>query len=84
MTNPVLYKKETEDLETHVSICHERYLSLDNRLQKLEEDLSEVKKDVIEGQRSLKNTIVSTSGIIIVAILGLIGTILTLFADKIS
>lgn len=79
----VLYKKETEDLETHVSICHERYLSLDNRLQKLEEDVSEVKKDVLEGQRSLKKTIITTSGSIIVAIITLIGTIFALFADKI-
>lgn len=82
MADPVLYAKETEDLETHVSICHERYLTLDSRLQKVEQGLDEVKKDVLDSQKSLKNTIISTSGVIIVAILGLIGTILTVFAGK--
>jgi hypothetical protein len=66
-----------------VSICHERYIQLDNRLQKLEHDVSDVKKDVVDGQKSLRNTIITTSGGIIVAILTLLGTIITLFADKI-
>lgn len=82
MTDPVLYKKETEDLETHVSICHERYLTLDSRLQKVEQGLDDVKKEVLDSQKSLKNTIISTSGVIIVAILGLIGTIITVFVAK--
>ena len=83
MANPTLYKSESEDLELHVSICHERYIQLDNRLQNLEVEVKEVKKDVIDGQKSLKTTIITTSGSIIVAILTLLGTIFTLFADKI-
>ena len=75
MTNPVLYKRETEDLETHVSICHERYLTLDARLVKLEADVSEIKADVVNGNKSLKNTIITTSGTILVALIGVLTAI---------
>jgi hypothetical protein len=37
-SKPTLYKNEEQDLELHVSICHERYLQLDARLGRLEED----------------------------------------------
>lgn len=72
MSNPVLYKRETEDLETHVSICHERYLTLDARLVKLEADVSEIKEDIVEGNKSLKTTIITTSGTILVALIGIL------------
>lgn len=75
MTDPVLYKRETEDLETHVSICHERYLQLDARLVKLEEDVSEIKADIVTGNKSLKNTIITTSGTIVVALIGVLTAI---------
>jgi hypothetical protein len=75
MSNPVLYKRETEDLETHVSICHERYLTLDARLVKLEEDVSEIKEDIVEGNKSLKTTIITTSGTILVALIGVLTAI---------
>lgn len=73
---------EKESLEAHVDLCAMRYQHLESRLESLEKGLSEVRKDVIEGQKSLKNTIISTTGVIIVAILGLIGTIITVFAGK--
>ena len=75
MSDPVLYKKETEDLETHVSICHERYLQLDARLVKLEADVSEIRADIAEGNKSLKSTIITTTGTIIVALIGVLTAI---------
>jgi hypothetical protein len=75
MADPVLYKKETEDLETHVSICHERYLQLDARLVKLEADVSEIKADIVEGNKSLKNTVITTSGTIVVTLIGVLTAI---------
>lgn len=75
MADPVLYKRETEDLETHVSICHERYLQLDARLVKLEADVSEIKADIVEGNKSLKNTVITTSGTIVVALIGVLTAI---------
>ena len=75
MSNPVLYKRETEDLETHVSICHERYLTLDSRLVKIEADVSEIKADIVEGNKSLKTTLIASSGSIIVALIGVLTAI---------
>jgi hypothetical protein len=73
---------EKESLEAHVDLCALRYQQMDNRLQKVEDSLIEIRKDVLDGQKSLKKTIITTSGSIIVGILGLIGTILMLFVDK--
>lgn len=75
MADPVMYKKETEDLETHVSICHERYLQLEARLVKLEGDVSELRTDIATGNKSLKNTIITTTGTIIVALIGVLTAI---------
>lgn len=75
---------EKESLEAHVDLCAMRYQQLDERLQKVEDSLIEIRKDVIDGQKSLRNTIITTTGAIIVAILGLCGTIFTVFADKIQ
>lgn len=73
---------EKQSLEAHVDLCAMRYQQLDTRLKKVEESLVEIRKDVIDGQKSLKKTIITTSGSIIVAILALIGTILTLTVGK--
>lgn len=75
MTKPVVYHKETEDLETHVSICHERYLQLEARLVKLEVDVSDLRTDIHSGNKSLKNTIITTTGTIIVALIGVLAAI---------
>lgn len=75
MTNPVLYKRETEDLETHVSICHERYLTLDARLVKIEADVCELKADIAQGNKSLKNTLITTTSTIVVALIGVLTAI---------
>lgn len=70
-----IYKKETEDLETHVSICQERYLQLEARLVKLEGDVNELRTDISTGNKSLKNTIITTTGTIIVALIGVLTAI---------
>jgi predicted nucleic acid-binding Zn-ribbon protein len=71
-----IYEKETEDLETHVSICHERYLQLEARLVKLEEDVSTLRADIAMGNKSVKNTVITTSGTIIVALIGVLTAII--------
>lgn len=76
MTNPVLYDNESTDLELHVNLCHERYLQLDARMVKIEAEVSEIKADIHEGNKSLKTTVITTSGTIIVALIGLIAAII--------
>jgi hypothetical protein len=76
-SKPTLYKNEEQDLELHVSICHERYLQLDARLGRLEEDFKNLSEEILQGNKSLKATIMTSSVTIIVALIGLIATILT-------
>jgi len=49
---------EKESLEAHVDLCALRYQQMDNRLQKVEDSLIEIRKDVLDGQKSLRKTII--------------------------
>lgn len=71
-----LYKNEENDLELHVSICQERYQQLDSRLGALEEDVKSIKDEIYNSNRSLKTTIITSSGSIVVALIGLLGFLL--------
>ena len=71
-----LYKNEADDLELHVSICHERYKQLDTRMAKLEQDFEEMRVEAKQSNASLRTTIISTTGTILVAIIAVLGTIL--------
>lgn len=70
---------ENESLEAHVAICAQRYKQLDLRLHTLEVKMDVVQKEIIDGQKSLKATIISSAGSIVVALIGVIGTILMKF-----
>jgi energy-converting hydrogenase Eha subunit F len=72
----MLYKKETEDLETHVSICQERYLQLESRMGTLEALVSKIADELTANSRSMKTTIITSTGTIVVALIGLISAIL--------
>lgn len=70
---------ERTSLEAHVDLCALRYGQLDQRLTSLEYKMDAVQKDILEGQKSLKTTIITSSGTIVVALIGIIGTILSKF-----
>lgn len=70
---------ENENLEAHVAICAQRYKQLDLRLNTLEVKMDAVQKEIIEGQKSLKATIITSASSIVVALVGVIGTILMKF-----
>jgi len=70
---------EKSSLEAHVDLCAMRYRHLDLRLSSLEVKMDALQKDIIEGQKSLKNTIIGTAGTIVVALIGLIAAIMTKF-----
>lgn len=67
---------ENENLEAHVAICAQRYKQLDLRLTTLEVKMDAVQREIIDGQKSLKTTIISSAGTIVVALIGVISTIL--------
>lgn len=70
---------ENESLPAHVSICSQRYKQLELRLINVETKMDSVQKDILDGQKSLKTTIISSAGSIVVALIGVIGTILMKF-----
>lgn len=74
---------ESTDLKLHAHLCSERYQGiqetferLENRMDKLETKVDTIIKDFSIGQKNLKTTMITTSGSIIVAIIGLIGVLL--------
>lgn len=69
-------KLEKESLEAHVDLCAMRYQQLDLRLKTLEVKMDGVQKEIIDGSKSLKTVIITSSSSIVVALLGVIGTIL--------
>lgn len=70
---------ENESLEAHVAICAQRYKHLDLRLHTLEVKMDAVQKEIIEGQKSLKTVIITSSSTIVVALIGIISTLLLKF-----
>jgi hypothetical protein len=70
---------EKHSLEAHVDLCAMRYQQLDLRLKTLEVKMDAVQKEIIDGSKSLKTIIISSTTTIIVGIIGLITTILMKF-----
>lgn len=70
---------ENESLPAHVSICSQRYKQLELRLVTLEVKMDSVQREIIDGQKSLKTVIITSAGSIVVALIGVIGTILITF-----
>jgi len=77
MSKPMLYRRESEDLETHVSLCHERYLQLDARMSNIESDVGEIKRDLHQGNKQLKVTIITTAGTILTALIAVMITVIS-------
>lgn len=67
---------ENQSLPAHVSICSQRYQQLESRLITLEGKMDSVQQEIIDGQKSLKTVIISSAGSIVIAVIGVIGTIL--------
>lgn len=74
------YKKENEDLETHVSLCAERYQgiqhkfeSLDERLDKLEDKVDDIKQSIIQMNSGITKAMITTGGTVLVAMISAVG-----------
>jgi hypothetical protein len=70
---------ERTSLEAHVDLCAMRYANLDARLMSLEGKMDAVQKDIIEGQKSLKTSIITATSTIVAALLSIVLTLLTKF-----
>ena len=67
---------EKTSLEAHVDLCALRYKQLDERLSSLEEKMSRVHDDILEGQKSLSKVIIGTAGTIIAGVISIVVTIM--------
>ena len=63
---------EKQSLEAHVDLCALRYGQLDERLTGLESKVSNVHKDILEGQQSLTKVIIGTAGTVIAGIISIV------------
>ena len=68
---------EKENLEAHVELCAERYKQLENRLTTVETKIGTLQKTIEESSLNTIKILIGTAGTIIVAVLSLLGVILT-------
>jgi hypothetical protein len=67
---------EKESLEAHVDLCALRYQQLDSRLTSVETKISEIHKDLTEGQKSMTKVLIGTAGTVVAGLLSTIVVIL--------
>ena len=70
---------EKTSLEAHVDLCAIRYEQLDSRLVSLEIKMDLIQKDILEGQKSLKSTIIASAATMVGALLSIVITVLIKF-----
>ena len=70
---------EKQSLEAHVDLCAMRYKQLDTRLGVLEEKMDAVQKDILEGQKSLKTTLIGAAATLLGGMISIVITILMKF-----
>jgi hypothetical protein len=68
---------EKENLEAHVELCAQRYDALEQRMSSVEGKLSTLQHTVEKSSLHTVKILIGTAGTIIVAMLSLIGIILT-------
>jgi hypothetical protein len=77
MSNPTQIEKE--NLEAHVELCAQRYDALEKRLSGVEGKLSTLQKTIEDSSLNTVKILIGTAGTIIVAVLSLIGIIVSKF-----
>jgi hypothetical protein len=75
MSNPTNIEKE--NLEAHVELCAQRYDALEQRMNSVEGKLSTLQDTVEKSSLNTIKILIGTAGTIIVAMMSLVGVILT-------
>lgn len=68
---------EKENLEAHVELCAQRYDALETRLTSVESKISTLQDTIEKSSLNTIKILIGTAGTIIVAVLSLIGVIIT-------
>jgi hypothetical protein len=75
MSNPT--NIERENLEAHVELCAQRYTALEQRMDSVESKLSTLQDTLEKSSLNTIKILIGTAGTIIVAMMSLVGLILT-------
>ena len=75
MSNPTQIEKE--NLEAHVELCAQRYDALETRLTSVETKIGTLQDTIEKSSLNTIKILIGTAGTIIVAVLSLIGVIIT-------
>lgn len=75
MSNPTQIEKE--NLEAHVELCAQRYDALETRLGSVEKKITTLQDTIEKSSLNTIKILIGTAGTIIVAVLSLIGVIIT-------
>ena len=75
MSNPTSIEKE--NLDAHVELCAQRYDALEKRLTGVENKISTLQDTIEKSSLNTTKILIGTAGTIIVAILSLVGVIVT-------
>jgi hypothetical protein len=75
MSNPTSIEKQ--NLEAHVELCAQRYDALETRLSSVEKKLGTLQDTVEKSSLNTIKILIGTAGTIIVAVLSLVGVIIT-------
>lgn len=77
MTTLPQFDNEANDLQLHVELCAQRYKELDTRLNSLESKMDQLSSKIDQYKGDFGKIMVTTAGSIIVAIVALIGVLIT-------
>ena len=70
---------ESDNLEAHVALCHQRYQNLERRLTTIEEKVEHIHTDIIHGNKSMMKVIIGATGTIIAGLLSTLVVVLMYF-----
>jgi hypothetical protein len=68
---------EKQNLEAHVELCAQRYDALETRLGSVEKKITTLQDTIEKSSLNTIKILIGTAGTIIVAVLSLVGVILT-------
>ena len=77
MSNPTQIEKE--NLEAHVELCAQRYDALETSLTSVETKITTLQDTIEKSSLNTIKILIGTAGTIIVAVLSLLGVIVTKF-----
>jgi hypothetical protein len=70
---------EQKNLEAHVELCHQRYASLEKRLEAIETRIEQNQRAIMHGNKSMIKVIIGATGTIVAGLLSTIVVLLLKF-----